>query len=169
LRIEEIMSKPAITCTQTETLNTAARLMWENDCGVVPVVDGAGKLVGMVTDRDVCMAAYTQGKPLSAIPVSTAMGRHVFWCRPDESVEAAERLMGERQVRRVPVADAGGRPIGLLSLNDLARAAASSKTDVAETGMVKTLAAICGPRPKRAPATHPATSPAAQAQVVAAG
>jgi CBS domain-containing protein len=146
MRIEQIMSQPAITCRQDETLGTAAGLMWDHDCGVVPVVDDGGAVVGMLTDRDISMAAYTQGKPLHAIPVSAAMAKRVFSCHPDETVEAAERLMAEKQVRRVPVVDADGRPVGLLSLNDLARHGASARGDAAQREVAETLASICQPR-----------------------
>ena len=75
--VKDIMSHPAVICPAGSTLDHAARLMWEFDCGVIPVVDDAGHLCGMVTDRDICMAAYTQGKLLSAIPVTTAMAREI--------------------------------------------------------------------------------------------
>lgn len=147
MRIEELMSKPAITCGQDETLNTAAGLMWDHDCGAMPVVGDDGALVGLLTDRDICMAAYTQGRPLQAIPVSQAMARQVFSCHPDESIGAAESLMAEQRIRRLPVVDGEGRPVGLLSLNDVARDAASSRAgNGAQREVARTLAAICQPR-----------------------
>jgi predicted transcriptional regulator len=147
MRIDQIMSQPAITCRHDDTLNTAARLMWENDCGVLPVVDDDGRLVGMVTDRDICMSAYTQGKPLHELPVASTMAKRVFSCRPQDSVSTAEKSMSEAQIRRMPVVDDGNRPIGMLSLNDIARSAASSRTTNGITReVVQTLAAICEPR-----------------------
>lgn len=147
MRVERVMSKPAITCGKRETLNTAARLMWEHDCGAVPVVEHDGTVAGMITDRDICMAAYTQGKPLKAIPVSHVMADHVVSCHPGQSIAEAERLMAEKGIRRLPVVDSGGRPVGLLSINDVARhAAASRRGDHAQQEVAKTLAAICEPR-----------------------
>ena len=73
MKVEQLMSRDVKTCQATEMLNRAAQLMWENDCGCVPVVDEDGRAVGMITDRDVCMAAYTQGRLLDALPVASAM------------------------------------------------------------------------------------------------
>jgi CBS domain-containing protein len=147
MHIEQIMSQPAITCSPNDTLNTATRLMWENDCGVLPVVNDNGQLVGMVTDRDVCMSAYTQGKALCEIAVSSAMAKQVFSCHPRDAVAAAEELMSKAQVRRMPVVDDANHPIGVLSLNDIARNAASAgQADGLDHEVVQTLAAICQPR-----------------------
>jgi CBS domain-containing protein len=147
MRVEQIMSQPAVTCGQDDALDTAARLMWDNDCGVVPVVGDDGAVVGILTDRDICMAAYTQGMPLRAIPVSRAMAKQVFWCHPEESLEAAEALMTERRVRRLPVVGRAGLPIGVISLNDIAREAAQSPNgNGAQREVANTLAAICQPR-----------------------
>lgn len=156
MRIEQLMSKPAVTCSQDDSLNTAAQRMWEHDCGAVPVVGDDGTVVGLLTDRDICMAAYTQGKPLQAIPVSRAMAKQVFSCHPDDSIEAAERLMTDKKIRRLPVVDGEGRPVGVLSLNDVARDAAGSQAgNGAQREVARTLAAICQPRPpgiRQAPA-----------------
>lgn len=147
MRIEQLMSQPAITCRWNDTLNTAARLMWEEDCGVLPVVDEAGRLVGMVTDRDICMAAYTRGLPVSQIAVFGAMATQVFSCHAQEFVDAAERLMSKMQIRRLPVVDEDNRPVGVLSLADLARnATAPEGGHDLDHEIVQTLAAIGKPR-----------------------
>ena len=114
---------PLATCRPGDPLQAAARLMWERDCGAVPVVDNARHVVGVITDRDICMAAYTQGKPLSAIPVSSAMARQVISCHGEDDVRLAEDLMRDYQVRRLPVLNTDGQLVGMLSLNDLARSA----------------------------------------------
>lgn len=147
IRVDQLMTSPVLTCHAGDTLATAAALMWDHDCGAVPVVDDDGRLIGLVTDRDACMGAYTQGKRLGEIPVDTAMARRVFACHPEDPLTVAEELMQTHQVRRIPVIDADGRPIGLLSLNDLARDA--SRPGVGQRGMLltfaRTLAAICRP------------------------
>jgi CBS domain-containing protein len=147
MQIRKIMSTPSVTCREGETLNRAAQLMWEHDCGAIPVTDDAGKLVGMVTDRDVCMAAYTKGRTLLDIPVAEAMTTQVYSCSPDESIETAEMLMRDHQIRRVPIVDKAGRLAGLLSVSDVARYAASvGDTDGPVREFVKTSAAISRPR-----------------------
>jgi CBS domain-containing protein len=103
------------------------------------------------------MAAYTQGEPLRGIPVSRAMAKQVFSCRPDESLDAAQRLMTVNRIRRLPVVDDEGRPLGVLSLNDIARDAVASRGgDGAQREVARTLAAICQPRPGNVRATHTA-------------
>jgi len=149
MHIEQIMSHPVFTCQPDDTASAAARLMWEHDCGVIPVVNHEGAVVGMVTDRDLCMAAYTQGKPLGEIPVSTAMARDVFGCRPQDSIESVEHLMRDKHIRRVPVIDAEGRLVGLISLNDIVRDAAARGRNSSDRQLTRTMAAICEPR--RAP------------------
>jgi CBS domain-containing protein len=148
MNIQEIMSKPVMTCQPNDTLNTAARLMWEHDCGAIPVTGEEGTLVGIITDRDVCMAAYTKGAALERIAVSDAMARQVFSCQADGALETAEQLMADKQIRRLPIVDGDNRPVGILSMNDIARhAAAAGKKNGLDREVTKTLAAICQPRP----------------------
>jgi CBS domain-containing protein len=146
MRASELMTHPAITCPLGSPLSAAARLMWENDCGVIPVIDDGGRLVGMVTDRDICMAAYTQGAPLDAIETRTAMAPSVLACRADDSVESVERLMKEGQVRRIPIIDDDRRPVGIVSMSDLARHAADERRSQVNREVVSTLATISEPR-----------------------
>lgn len=149
MNVQEIMSKPAVTCHPSDSLNTAAQLMWEHDCGAVPVVNDDGAVIGMITDRDVCMAAYTRGTSLQAIPVANAMATSVFSIHGQDSIEAAERMMSDKQVRRLPVVDGDNRPVGVLSLNDIARYAASTrKKNGLDREVTQTLAAISKPRPE---------------------
>jgi len=132
-------------------------LMWEHDCGCVPVVDSGGHVIGMLTDRDVCMGAYTQGRPLAAIPVITAMSPDVFSCRPEDTVASAERLMWAKQVRRLPVTDDAGRLMGLITLNDIARHAvlagdAEPSDPLSAEGVAHTLVGVSELPPKAAAA-----------------
>jgi len=147
--VADVMSAPAYTCRLGDSLNSAAEIMWEHDVGAVPVVDEDGRISGIVTDRDAAMAAYTQGRNLSAIDCLTAMSRAVFTCRADDTLAAAERLMSERQVRRLPVIDADDRPIGVVSLADIACEIDRGEVVAREAddrGVVHTFAEICRPQ-----------------------
>jgi len=144
MKVSSLMHKDAITCRTVDTLERAAQLMWDHDIGCVPVVDEQGHIAGMLTDRDICMAAYTRGAPLSAIPVTVAMATRVYTCGPEEDLQDVERTMSHRQIRRVPVIDGEGHPIAVLSLNDLARASAGHGVPAKE--IAATLAAVCAPR-----------------------
>ncbi len=156
VRIEQLMTRDVKVCTQTDTLNRAAQLMWDSDCGCVPVIaaNGDGKIIGVVTDRDIAMAAYTQGKPLWAIPVSTAMAQKVIACHANDGITQAEALMRDNRVRRLPVLDQNERLVGILSLNDVAReaqreASAGRRAEVTGEGVSETLASVCEPRAPR--------------------
>src|SRR5512134_738255 len=103
MQIKDVMSHPPVTCPVSSTLDQAARLMWEFDCGIIPVVNDEGRLAGVVTDRDICMAAYTQGKTLREIPVTIAMAKQVIAAYANDSIDSAEELMSANQIRRLPV------------------------------------------------------------------
>ena len=156
MRVKDIMSHPIVTCHDSGTLDHAARLMWEYDCGIIPVVDDDGHLAGVVTDRDVCMAAYTQGRTLASIPVTTAMSRQVIAVHADEPIEQIETLMREHEVRRLPVLDGENRPVGLVSMSDLARLAARARRSAVDRGLVATLAAVSRPRTRGGALDQPA-------------
>ena len=149
MKIRQLMNAP-VSCRREHTLNHAAQLMWDHCLGFLPVLDSDEHIVGVITDRDICMAAYTQGKLLRDIVVDTTMARSVFSCRAEDNVIAAEKTMQERQVRRLPVVDAEARLVGIVSLDDLARQAAADRASrapavkLADVG--ETLAAICQPR-----------------------
>jgi predicted transcriptional regulator len=129
----------------SDTLNDAARIMWEHDCGCVPVVEKDGSVVGMVTDRDICMAAYTQGRRVMDMRVASAASKHVVSIRENESLRRAEELMRHAQVRRLPVVDAAGRIVGLLSLSDLARHV-PELGDRVGAHLLGAMASVCKPR-----------------------
>jgi CBS domain-containing protein len=146
MRIKEIMTQPVVSCTTDNNLNAAAQLMWDHDCGVLPVVGDDGRLAGIITDRDICMAAYTQGRPLIEIPVTRVMTPQVVACFAGDSIDAAERLMRAERVRRIPVVDDAGHPVGIVALNDLARLAWRARKSAVDHDLVQTMAAICQPR-----------------------
>lgn len=166
MNIKEVMSREVKTIRMVDRLDAAARVLWEHDCGIVPVVDGNQAIVGVVTDRDLCMASYTQGKALADIPVTAVMARNVRVCRPDEPVTAALLAMQQLQVHRLPVVDARGVVVGMLAMNDLIRLAAARPTALDGTLVLKALAAIGAPR--RAAAARPAAPAAAPAPAGAA-
>lgn len=151
MNVEALMIRDVKTCGLGDTLHQAAQIMWEQDCGCVPVTDEKSRVLAMLTDRDVCMAAYFQDRPLGTLRVSDAMSNQIYACAPGDSIQDAERVMRERQVRRLPVTDPEGRLLGILSLNDIARAAGrgreTKKKQTVKTAEVgETLAGICEPR-----------------------
>lgn len=146
------MTRPVFTCRPEDTLARVAQILSEKDCGCIPVVDKHATVVGMVTDRDALIAAYRQGKLLPEIPVAAAMSRRVECCSPDDTIAAAEGLMAVNRVRRLPVIQDGGRLIGILALDDIAREAARERwrgdKEVSDAEVGETLSAVCEMRPK---------------------
>jgi CBS domain-containing protein len=162
MKVEDVMTQPVQTCRPDDPMSTAARIMWDHDCGCVPVVSPEGFLIGMITDRDLSMAAYTQGRALDAIPIHVGMATKVQSIGREATVDAALRMMSERQVRRLPVVDHWHRVVGILSINDLVRHA--SPRDRA--AIAQTLAAICRHRDEApAPAAQPRASRPAPARL----
>jgi CBS domain-containing protein len=119
VKVADLMTPDVKTCSIHDSLNGAARIMWDHDCGCAPVVDAHGKLVGIVTDRDICMAAYTQGVSLGSIPVDRVMSPKVISCSRGDDLDTAHRLMRTHEIHRIPVVDSRSRPIGILSLSDV--------------------------------------------------
>jgi CBS domain-containing protein len=154
MRAQDLMSHPAVTCHVNDPLTIPAHLMWDHDCGAIPVVRDDGKLAGMITDRDICMAAFTQGRRLDEILVNAVMAQHVISAQPDQTLDEIEQRMAAHQVRRLPVVDSDHKPVGVISMNDLAIESAQPDTRMKDrpSKLVLTLAAICRPRPPgRAP------------------
>jgi CBS domain-containing protein len=121
--------------------------MWEHDCGILPVIDDSDRVVGVITDRDICMSAFTRGQTLGSIHVHDAMASKVFSCHSSDDIELAEELMSKHQIRRLPVINDAGAPIGLISIGDIAREAAAGrkkKSDLKQA--IDALASICEPR-----------------------
>lgn len=118
-RIADIMSTDVTTIQPQESLRRAAQCMQELDVGALPVCDGK-QLLGMLTDRDIVVRGIASGLDADQACVSDIMSTDVDTCSPEQDSDEAKRLMGERQVRRLPVVDAEQRLVGILSLADLA-------------------------------------------------
>jgi CBS-domain-containing membrane protein len=155
MEVDKLMTRDVAFCAPTDSLNIAARIMWERDCGCVPVVDKDMVPVGIVTDRDACMGAYTQGLSLHAIQVQTVMAKPALTCAPDDDLITAEKLMRDNKIRRLPVCDLAGRLVGIISLSDFAREAARERLGgkgrvVQGTEVAEVLGAVSELRPHTA-------------------
>lgn len=121
LKVRDLMQTAVYTCGVDANLSDAAKIMWDHDCGCVPVVDSEGHVRSMLTDRDVCMAAFLTDLPLSRASITNAMSKTLHACRPEDTVAYAEELMQLHQIHRLPVISDKGELVGLLSLGDIAR------------------------------------------------
>ena len=124
-RALDVMTRDVACCRAEDSLNTAAKLMWERDVGALVVVGDQNEPLSMVTDRDLCMAAYTQGVPLAFGSVASAMASQLVTCKEGASLAEVRSLIAEHRVRRLPVVDDAGKLVGLIGLGDLVGEAAS--------------------------------------------
>ncbi|HTM44570.1 MAG TPA: CBS domain-containing protein [Polyangiaceae bacterium] len=150
MNVLKLMSIDPACRRPEDSLADAAVDMWDCDCGCIPIVDNEQRVTGMITDRDICMAALFKGRPIQQISIGEAMSRVPITCHPDDTIQQAERIMREARVRRLPVTDDGGRLIGLISLNDIALEAANERSShtpqIALNDVALTLSAVCRQR-----------------------
>jgi CBS domain-containing protein len=161
--VHDAMRKRVFTVTPDDTLATAAQLMWEKDIGALPVIDDSQKVIAMITDRDVAMAAFVQWVHLSESFVATAMSQRVCTCSPDDEIGHAAEIMRKNQVRRLPVVDGAGKVVGLLSLGDIARYVRlhtpRGTSNLSEAQVNEAFVAVCEPRFRSIPPPSPSPIP----------
>lgn len=162
MRVQELMTREVKTCHRGTNLAEAASMLWENDCGTLPVVDDENKIVGMISDRDICFAVATKGRLASEIAVGEiTSGRPVYTCLPESQIQEALATMQQRQVRRLPIVNRENKIIGILSISDVVLAAqAEPRGNVSNQEAISTLKAICEQRFTKHSAATPALSAA---------
>ena len=146
--VKDVMSHEVTTCSPDTTLESAALMMWNGDCGTVAVVDDEKKVIGIITDRDICMAVALQHKAASEIQVQEIMGRHLFTCQPDNDIMNALKTMSFQKVRRLPVTNDNGQVEGIISIEDLIARAERGRRgiqvpELSYDDTMTTLKAIC--------------------------
>jgi CBS domain-containing protein len=133
------------TCRPQTNLADAAMRMWRGDCGILPVLANGQKVVGVITDRDICMATATKHRDPANIRVKEVISGKVHACSPDTEIHEALKIMQQKQVRRLPIISAeDGRLAGILSMNDVAlRAQGGTKAELSADDVEQTLRSIC--------------------------
>src|SRR5438094_9386965 len=121
MKIREIMSRDPACCVLSDSAQMVAKILCDRNIGSMPVVadQQSRKLVGMITDRDLCCSLIAQGMNPKTTLIEKFITLAPFTCRDGENVETCERLMQEHQVRRIPIVDAEDRVIGIVSQADL--------------------------------------------------
>jgi CBS domain-containing protein len=143
MKIKELMTSDVKSCGLDTNLAAAAKIMWEEDCGAVPVTDEGGHVVGVITDRDICIAGATRPSAEGEIPVRDVISDALYTCAPSDDARAALETMRQRKVRRLPVVDAGGQLAGIVSINDIAMHARVGKgSEVPAEAVLETFLAI---------------------------
>ena len=144
MTIKELMTTPVNTCRTNAHVSEAARTMLEENCGCLPVVDAHGRLAGILTDRDVCLAVARYQHPSKTL-VRDAMTSHVVACGTDDYVDRALVLMKENRIRRIPVVDKRGAVKGLISIDDVIRNTGTAIGRLPAEAVVDVLRHICTP------------------------
>jgi CBS domain-containing protein len=154
MKVADLMIQDVKFCGPDTNLATATELMWCNDVGSLPVVDSGGKLVGILTDRDICIAAGTRNWSASDLAVGDLARKTVLTCAPNDDVHEALKIMRQQQIRRVPVVSPDGTLAGIVCLNDFvlrAEKANGRKSVISYEDVVNTMKAICEHRSVEAP------------------
>jgi CBS domain-containing protein len=119
MKVKEIMTQSAVCCTADTNVGAAVELLWVRNCGMLPVVGPDQKLVGVVTDRDICIAMGTRNRLPGELCVGEIATKNLFTCKPDDEIHEALQTMANKKVRRLPVVGNEGIPLGILSMDDV--------------------------------------------------
>ncbi|HEX5430764.1 MAG TPA: CBS domain-containing protein [Bryobacteraceae bacterium] len=149
MRVRELMTEQPKSCGLNTNLASAVELMWEGDCGVLPVTE-EGKLAGIITDRDICIAVGTRNRPAAEIAVKEVANHHVLTCLAEDDVHTAMSVMRSAKIRRLPVVDAQGKLEGMVSLTDIALAADHKKGGIEDSEVVDLIRAANQRRSQKA-------------------
>jgi CBS domain-containing protein len=141
MKVREIMTKEPVSCGPETNLAAATELMWNHDCGVLPVIHD-GRLAGIVTDRDICIALGTRNRPAAELAVHEVATQGVETCYPGDNVSAVMTKMRRAKVRRMPVVSAEGELEGIVALNDLILAANRNRSGISYEDVVSTMKAV---------------------------
>ena len=144
MKVEQLMTPSPATCGPADNLAQVAERMWDANCGIVPVVDDAGRVIAVITDRDICIAAATRGLAPGDIRAADMQGGPVIACRPDDDVKTALALMKKHRVRRLPVTTDEGIVHGVVSLDDIALSA-GTRGPTKPSEVLSTMKAIYAP------------------------
>jgi CBS domain-containing protein len=159
MKVKEICTLRPASGTTDSNLAAIGWMMWAHDCGVIPIADAGGKPVGVVTDRDLALAAATMFRPAAEIHVREVMSARVVTCPLEADIHEALAIMQAEKVHRLVVVDGEGRLRGVLSLTDIARAAESGLGDeecaITRRDVVKTLKALSERHPIAGPPKEP--------------
>ena len=126
MKVADVMMRTPASCTAETNLAAAVEILWTRNCGMLPVVNTEGKVTGVLTDRDICIALGTRNRPASEIIVREIQPEKLFACKADDDIHAALAILSGAQVRRLPVLDDAGQLAGILSLDDVVLHAATA-------------------------------------------
>lgn len=145
MQVQEIMTKDVCSCSPGMNAASVAEIMWSKNCGSLPVIEDGGRVVGMVTDRDLFLAIGTSNRKPAEVAVGEIMTKDLALCNPRDDVRNALKTLAQRQLRRLPVVDETGALKGILSLGDIALRA----DDEFSIDLANAVRAVCDRRNRR--------------------
>ena len=119
MTVQDVMTTPAVACKPGMNLAEATALFWENGCGALPITSETGELIGIVTDRDICIALGTRNVRSSDLHVQDVAHDHLLSCKRTDDIHTALQRMRDGKVRRLPVIDEDSRLAGIISMDDI--------------------------------------------------
>jgi CBS domain-containing protein len=119
LTVKDAMMETPYYCQPENNLGSATELMWNANCGFLPVQSTNGKVIGVITDRDICIALGTRNRPAAEVNVGEVMSGKLYTCAPDDDIHTALQTMKEAKIRRLPVMSENGTLVGVLSTDDI--------------------------------------------------
>jgi len=149
MKVQDIMMRTPTYCRPETNLGSAIELLWKTDCGFLPVVDAKRKVIGVATDRDLCVALGTRNRLPGQITVGEVVHGEVYSCREQDEIHVALQTMAEKRVRRLPVVNGDGLLQGILSMDNIVLHTESAgwghKATLSNEDVVNTLRQIYGP------------------------
>jgi CBS domain-containing protein len=150
MKVKDIMTPSAVSCGPETNVGAAVEYMWKRNCGMLPVVDANKKLIGVVTDRDTCIALGTRNRLPGDLTVGEIATKEVFTCKPNDDIHEALGTMAKKQVRRLPVVDKEGVLQGILSMDDIVLHADQNKLqgfcELTSEEVIRSLKKVYGPQ-----------------------
>jgi CBS domain-containing protein len=144
--VKQLMTKNVSSCRPDNNLAELAEVMWKQRCGALPILDGSGRIMGVITDRDICIALGTRNIKASDVLARDVSGPGYFRCRPDDDARDALRTMATQGVGRLPVVDEAANLVGIISIDDIIFRAGGGRSDLSDREIVDTLTSMRGDR-----------------------
>jgi len=150
MKVQDVMMRTPVFCDPETNLGAAVELLWNRNCGMLPIVDAQQKVVGVVTDRDLCVALGTRNRLPGEIKVGEVASGSVYACKPEDDIHTALEAMAKQKVRRLAVVNKQGALEGILSMDDVVLHAepggAGRAPELSHAEIVETLRRVYGPQ-----------------------
>ena len=150
MKVKDVMMRTAASCNRETNLGAAVEILWDRNCGISPIVNAEQKVIGVVTDRDLCIALGTRNRLPGDITVSEVTSGKVFACAAEDDIRSAMAAMAQAKVRRLPVVTAEGKLEGILSMDDVAMHSGTrtgkGASELSSDDVVETLKAVYRPQ-----------------------